>query len=1005
MSHRDNLRGMGEAGQRKTVTVLFSDLVDSTAMAESIDPEALAELLTGYFSAMRSIIERHGGSVEKYIGDAVVGMFGVTQTHEDDALRAIRAALEMQGKLAGMSDDLQRRFGIRLAARIGVNTGDVAVTGGIAGDTQTGMALGHAINMAARLEQAAGAGEVLIGERTHDLAAGSINAESIGLLEVKGSSAPIAAWRVTGTSAGRRAGWEGEGLFVGREKEIAAIESAFMTATADLACVVVTVVAPPGMGKSRLAAEATRRLAHRALVLVGRCVPYGEGITYAPLVEIAGSPHLRAGDEAVARARRALSDTALASPEETAWEFKQLLETLAEDRAVIAVVDDLHWAEPLLIDALDYVATLSVDRPILFLCLSRPDLFDNRPEWAAPRERALTVRLEPLTADETDKLLASNEVLAADPDKRREIVDAAAGVPLFVEQMAAARSEGEGGVPASVRALLAARVDRLQTAERTLLERAAIQGEVFDRATVAALLGERAELPVGSTLMGLVRREFVRPERSAEGGERFRFSHALLRDAVYDQMARRLRSQLHERFADVLSSADGDMEVIAHQLERAHRERSVMGASDPETTALGVRAGAALHNAAQRALARKEWQHARDLLERARILLAAEPALEAGVLVDLIRACGELADWECGADTFETALQSARSLGDVSAELRAEMAWTPLQARRGDAHWLERSLGIAERAIEHFTSVGSESDLASALVMKAHAPAAVSLTDSVELLRQAAVHAERAGDERTQIEVWDELGGMMIFGPTPYEQIREFARGEIAWARQRGIAFTEADGLLGEAYVVAASGDTDEARQRIAAVRALFAQLPGLVSQLGESDTLAATIELDAGDLVAAESFFRRALETMEKGEYALWWRSAAFGLADVLVNLDRHEEARALLDEVDRRGLRWGGRPQSRYLQVRAKLAMAGGDVESALDHAREAVELLTNVHALQGEARAHEVLGDLLVQAGDSTASTAELTRARDLYAAKGYRPGERRVVAKLRVEEGGK
>ena len=428
---------MEEVGQRKTVTVLFSDLVDSTAMAEAIDPEALAEMLSGYFDAMRSIIERHGGTVEKFIGDAVVGMFGVPTTHEDDALRAVRAALEMQAALGAMSTDVERRLGARLAARIGVNTGDVAVRGDGTGSQPTGLAIGHAMNMAARLEQAAAAGEVLIGARTHDLAIGSLAVELVGLLEVKGSSTPIAAWRVIGTVDGSHAGWEGEGLFVGRAEEIAAIESALATATQERACVVVTVVAPPGMGKSRLAAEATRRLATSALIVVGRCVPYGEGVTYAPLLEIAQSPDIPTTGETIERARHSLAYTALASPEETAWVFKQLLEKLAEDQPVVAVVDDLHFAEPRLIDVLDYVATLSVGSPILLLCLSRPDLFDTRPEWAAPRQYAVTIRLEPLTAAETDALLATNEGLASDPEKRREIVDAAAGVPLFAEQMAA----------------------------------------------------------------------------------------------------------------------------------------------------------------------------------------------------------------------------------------------------------------------------------------------------------------------------------------------------------------------------------------------------------------------------------------------------------------------------------------------------------------------------------------------------------------------------------------
>ena len=218
-----------------------------------------------------------------------------------------------------------------------------------------------------------------------------------------------------------------------------------------------------------------------------------------------------------------------------------------------------------------------------------------------------------------------------------------------------------------------------------------------------------------------------------------------------------------------------------------------------------------------------------------------------------------------------------------STELRAEMAWAPLQSRRGDAQWQEQIPGIAERAVAHFSSVGGEADLANALLLKAYVPASTNIADSIDLMRQAQIHAENAGDERAQIEIWDELGGAMLSGPTPYEEVREFVQREVEWARQRGIAFTEADGLLGQAYALAAAGDTDEARAAIAEVRALFAQLPGFVPQLGESDILAAEIELDAGDYLAAESFYRRGIEALERGEHALWWRGTAMGLADML--------------------------------------------------------------------------------------------------------------------------
>ena len=379
-------------------------------------------------------------------------------------------------------------------------------------------------------------------------------------------------------------------------------------------------------------------------------------------------------------------------------------------------------------------------------------------------------------------------------------------------------------------------------------------------------------------------------------------------------------------------------------------------------------------------------------------MLANEPPKEVGVLVDLIRAHGELADWEQASAIHELALASARSLHDESAEIRVDMAWAELQARRGDGQWQDRISTIADRAIEHFSATGSEADLASALLLKAYTPTSASISESIAVLRQAHAHAENAGDERTQIETWDELGGSMIFGPTPYSETRDFMRAEVAWARERGVAFTEADGLLGEAYALAAEGNTDEARKAIAVVEELFAQLPGFVSQIGESDILAAQVEIEAGEFVAAESFYRRAIEALEKGEHSLWGRSAAMGLADLLFDLGRIEESRALLDRVDQRGLVWGARPQSRYLQGRARLAMADGDLDQALRLGREAIEALEGLGAVQNEARAHEVLGDLLAQAGDTRGATMEFAAARDLYAAKGYRPGEQRMIAKL-------
>jgi class 3 adenylate cyclase len=323
--------------QRKTVSVVFADLVESTALAESVDVEQLAGILGGYFEMLREAVESHGGTVEKFIGDAVVGVFGVPLLHEDDALRAVRAALAMRAGMDELNARLKSAAAVQLALRVGVNTGEVAVTGS--------GTLGHAINMAARLEQAAQPGQVLVGRDTFVLVESAVTASEVEPLAVKGSSVPVRAWSVAGV---RKAGHTSSltGAFVGRQAELAAIHGAFESAVRDNTCVLVTVAAPPGLGKSRLIAEATARMGAQARVVMGRCVPYGEGTPYAPLAEIvAGVPEKGDVPE---RVRATITGTAPLSPEESAWIFRSWFESLARSAPLAVVLDDLHWADPLL---------------------------------------------------------------------------------------------------------------------------------------------------------------------------------------------------------------------------------------------------------------------------------------------------------------------------------------------------------------------------------------------------------------------------------------------------------------------------------------------------------------------------------------------------------------------------------------------------------------------------------------------------------------------------------
>ena len=895
--------------QRKTVSVVFADLVESTALAERLDPEVLAGILHRYFASLRTVVEMHGGTVEKFIGDAVVGVFGVPTLHEDDALRAVRAALDMQDAINTLSSELDANHGVELRIRVGVNTGAVVVS--------AENALGHAISMAARLEQNASAGEVLIGKETFALVAPAVDAEPTDALTVKGSTEPVAVWRVTGlrdlVPQGSRAG----GVYVGRERELRQIASAFQSAVDQPACVTVTVVAPPGLGKSRLVAEAVSHIGEKARVLEGRCLPYGEAITYAPLIEAVRQLEAGEGPKALdrllagqsdaeqvgARIRATIDGAASGSPDETAWAFRRLFDVLAAERPLVVILDDIHWADPLLLDLIEYVGTFSVARPILLLAAARPDLFDTRPGWSAPRDNAQQLRLAPLSNSEVEGLLADVAGLGLDAEARRRIVDTSGGVPLFVEQMAAFDAESESAgtdVPPTIRALLAARVDRLPPRERTVLEHAAIQGPVFRRDTLAELMPIEARDAIGASLMSLVRRDFVRPEQPTDGHDTFGFNHALIRDAVYDQMPRRSRAALHEHYAAILENGpDRSDEVVGRHLEQAYRERAALGESGPEISDLARRAGIALAAAGRKATARKESGRAVDLLSRASDLLSADQRTRVTMLPYLIDALVEEADLEAANSVHSEAVALARTVGDETSELRAELSWAVTKPRRDATGWQEAALVLIERAIDHFTPLNDHASIAQALMLKGLALSPRDQVAAIDMFKQAHIHAQQTDDERIQVEIWDELGGAMLFGPAPYSETLEFTRGEVEWARERGIAFAVADGRLGEAYSLAALAEFDAALSVLDELIEFFAQLPGGVSQHGECYTLAGRIERDRGNPEAAAILYRRAMEIFEQSGHRRWWRNAAPGVVHALLDLDRVDEAKGVLDEI----------------------------------------------------------------------------------------------------------
>ncbi|HJX49158.1 MAG TPA: adenylate/guanylate cyclase domain-containing protein, partial [Gaiellaceae bacterium] len=610
------------AAARRTVTVLFCDLAGSTELGERLDPESLRALLQRWYEAMRTAVESHGGQVEKFIGDAVMAVFGVPQVHEDDALRAVRSAVEMRDALGLLNTALlaEGRPGLRI--RIGINTGEV-----VTGDGTTTLVTGDAVNTAKRLEEAAASDEILIGATTRRLVANAAELEPAEPVAAKGKRDPIEAWRVLETIAGaapfaRRL----DAPLVGRSSELAFLRTALDGAVSEQACRLVTIFGVAGIGKSRLAAELLAEVSDHAAVLSARCLPYGNGISFLPLAELVRSA---GGDEAIRLAVEAEPDGALivervcgtvdsgsttASSEETFWAIRRLFEALAREQPVVVCLEDVHWAEPTFLDLIEYVAGWSRDSPIMLLCIARPDLLDERPRWGGS-----SLTLEPLTEAESSALL---EELATEwplsPEAQAEIVVAAEGNPLYVEQMVAMFAEAGHAtfaIPPTIQALLGARLDRLEPLERSVLERAAVAGREFWRGAVSALSPENERSAVGTTLLSLVRKELVRPEPSAVvGDDGFRFRHALIRDAAYAEIPKRLRADLHEQFATWLADAAAEDELVGYHLEQASRCRADLGDPDPATA---ERAAGLLAAAGQRAFERDDMPAARNLIERA----------------------------------------------------------------------------------------------------------------------------------------------------------------------------------------------------------------------------------------------------------------------------------------------------------------------------------------------------------------------------------------------------
>ncbi|MEV6305753.1 BTAD domain-containing putative transcriptional regulator [Actinoplanes sp. NPDC051861] len=926
-----------EIGHR-LVTVIAAGITGDAGPAEQFDPEIAHRLLSRQARLCAEILERHGGSPQPACGDTVLGVFGLVRLHEDDAVRALRSAGELRIAL----DELAREAGGDLAARLGVESGPVFVG---AGAGQGPVATGEPIDRALRLRRLAAPGEILLGPGTHQLAGPALTAEvrspSVWCLDSVGDPPPAAPTTP----------------FVGREPELARLH--------DPSARLVTVIGEPGIGKSRLLHQATTDFDGQ--VLAGRCLPHGEGITFHALAEIVAQldggleQALRGADGVIAR--RVLGAIGRAGEpsraEETYWAVRRLFEHLARHRPLTVVIEDLHWAEPSMLDLVDHLAAYL--RNTRLLCSARPELLETRPEWAVPQPGRQLVVLDRLGEADT-RLLVADRVA---PDEANRVIAAADGNPLFLEQLIAAGPCPSGTLPPSIQTLLAARIDRLGAGERRVLACGAVEGHRFHRSALAELL---PELDLGPVLRGLVRKQFLAVDRPASSrDDAFQFAHALIRDVAYRALPGAARAGLHERLAGWLSERPGAAdEPIGHHLERAARLRTSLGL--PGGPVLASRASARLDAAARTALLRGDVPAAARLLERAVDLLAEDDPARRALLPRLGSAlleCGRLADAEKRLDHAPSALA------------RVELQRVRLQA--DPRRWLSeaddaagQSLGALRQEHDAYGQSRAWSLRATVRWMRGRA------AEADACWREAAGHARRAGDDRELFEILCWRASAAAFGPLPVPEAVSRCEGILATVGRSPVAVAATLHPLGLLHAL--RGDIGRGSALIERANGILGELGRLESAVSHHECL---LELLAGRPHVAERLLRQGYQRLEAmGEGALLATTAAM-LARALHDQGRDDEAEHEC-EVSRGHAAPEDLPtQVMWRGVLARVLAGRGRHAEAVELAGEAVRLAEPSDLLVIRADAWLDLAAVRHAAGLPGGDAAR--QARDLYERK--------------------
>jgi DNA-binding SARP family transcriptional activator/predicted negative regulator of RcsB-dependent stress response len=946
--------------RRRHVALLVAELLP----LEDADPETERVRTATWLAEATTAVERYGGQLRQLLGEEVVAVFGLERAHEDDVLRALRAAADLR---ASAPDAVDR----------------IAVDWSAALDDGADLAEAEAGPRA--LKEQAAPGDLLVGRAALPLVSAALDVvphEQGGyrVLRFDAAAAPFVRHL--------------DAPLVGRAEELRRLERAFDEAVERDSPSRIVLVGDPGIGKTRLASELCARVRTRARVLTGRCVPYGEGATFLPLAEIleqAGPLEtVLAAEPDAERVAGRLRERDLSEQSESLWAVRRLLEAASRERPVVLVLEDLHWAEPTLLDLVEYLAGWA-RAPLLLLCVARPELLEARPEW---REDALALR--PLSADEA-RALAGGLPEAADSDRVEAAVEAAGGNPLFLEQLIAAHEEGEersGPVPPTVEALIASRLDRLPSGERAVLERAAVAGREFWRSAVDELTPEDEQGAAGAALMALVRRRLVRPEPAGRPGEDgFRFHHVLIRDVAYDAVPTATRAELHERLGRWLDGRGPELdELVGYHLERAALLRAELG---EESAALAEEAGHRLGEAGMGALKRADARAAVNLLTRAIALLAdGDGRLEfEWALGTAVKFTGD----PVRADALlDEVVERARQRRDRRIELRAriEQGWPRLAQ---GAATPEETLELIREASGVFAAESDDLGAARALHLEA-AVRGVCLLDhgsAAAAARQLLGYHGKTGFTPGRVGALSILAVSACRGRTPVPEAISICQGLLEDA---ATPVWQSFVLPSLALLEAMAGDFERARVDLAAARELreeFADTATIVTSWSE---VAGEVELLAGEPSQAEAILVPACEALRAAGDAGWYATNAALLAESVYHQGRLAEALSVAQEALAAAPAHHLTSRTMANRALARALAQLGRAEQAETVARETVARLQGTDALDEYASALTSLGDVLTAGGASAEAVEVFRKALDVLEAKGNVAAFRRLSARI-------